>query len=354
MRSHDARSGRSFETRARAADVARQVGVSISTVSLVVNEKWEGRVSPATAARVRRAIDTSGYVVDDSARRLATGDAGAVAIVVPAFTNPFYSRVAMGVASALGPTHQLLFPVPERDEDRMGALDRLLGMRLDGALVIAPTAAAVRRIRPELPVVELDAPQMEDDGNARVNLDVAGAAVLVADHLLDLGHQMVAFVGALPETPTLTLRGEVLRNRLRAGGATVVDVPGLASTIDPAPAADVVTRVWPHLAAAGVTAMVCATDLQAYGALHAAHQLGVDVPDRLSVAAFDDLAYSAFVPPGLTTASFPAHELGRVGAQILLDVMEARRRGDPWPSGEVRSLPSTLVVRGSTAPPSNA
>ena len=162
-------------TSTRAADVARAAGVSVSTVSLVVNGKWTGRVSPETAAQVSAIVEQLGYVVDQSARHLATGASSTVAVIAPAFTNPFYARVSVGAAEALGDRYQLVFPVPVAEAEQASAWRRLLAMRLDGAIVAAPSAAVLDQIPANLPIVVLDSPN-DVPGRHRVNLDVTAGA----------------------------------------------------------------------------------------------------------------------------------------------------------------------------------
>lgn len=337
---------RALRGRVRAADVAAAANVSISTVSLVVNDKWEGRVAADTVARVRSAVDRLGYVVDESARRLATGAAGAVAVVTPAFTNPFYARVSLGAAAALGSDHQVLFTVPELGDDPVSTLSRLQGVRLAGVLVAAPSAELVRALPADLPTVVLDAPGV-GTGRPRVDLDVRDGARQLAAHLLGLGHRRVAFMNATPETETFAIRREMLAAALRSSGAELVHVDRLASDVDAGAAHGAALAAMPELVAADVTAIVCATDLHAYGLLRACADRGIRVPDHWSVAGFDDQPLSAYVSPALTTVAFPADELGRQAGRLLAELMAADTRAPETPASIV--LPVTLVVRSSTS-----
>lgn len=337
---------RALRGRVRAADVAAAANVSISTVSLVVNDKWEGRVAADTVTRVRSAVDRLGYVVDESARRLATGAAGAVAVVTPAFTNPFYARVSLGAAAALGSDHQVLFTVPELGDDPVSTLSRLQGVRLAGVLVAAPSAELVRALPADLPTVVLDAPGV-GTGRPRVDLDVRDGARQLAAHLLGLGHRQVAFMNATPETETFAICREHLAAALRSSGAELVHVDRLASDVDAGAAHGAALAAMPELVAADVTAIVCATDLHAYGLLRACADRGIRVPDHWSVAGFDDQPLSAYVSPALTTVAFPADELGRQAGRLLAELMAADTRAPETPASIV--LPVTLVVRSSTS-----
>ncbi len=348
--------------RVRAADVASAAGVSISTVSLVVNDKWEGRVAVDTVARVRAEVDRLGYVVDESARRLATGGAAAVAVVTPAFTNPFYARVSLGAAAALGEAFQVVFSVPEVGDDPVATVERLRGLRLAGALVAAPSSELLQVLARDLPTVVLDAPGSAA-GPPRVDLDVADGAAQLASHLVDLGHRRVAFFRATPETETFRVRHASLAARLADGGADLVAIDRLVSDVDPGAAHVAALASMPAVIDAGVTAVVCATDLHAYGLLRACAERGVAVPSTMSVAGFDDQPLSAYVSPSLTTVAFPADELGREAGRMLADLIARGAGGEPadGPGGgpghrssalATRVLPVSLVVRGSTGPAS--
>ncbi|MFM2070303.1 MAG: hypothetical protein RLZZ623_566 [Actinomycetota bacterium] len=337
--------------RSRAADVAGQAGVSISTVSLVVNDKWRGRVAEPTAQRVLDVVDRLGYVVHESARRLATGASAAVAIIAPAFTNPFYSKVSLGAAGALGGRYQLVFPVPERDGDHMAMLARVLAMGLDGAIIASPTAEVLAAIPDDFPVVVLDAPE-PIPGRTRVNLDVRGGTVAVANLLRSLGHMNVAYLDGRPETPTLVARRSALQNEF----PSLVVFDEFASPVDTLAAWLCATHHLPALVEQGITAVVCCTDLHAYGVMRALADLGIRVPHDVSVVGFDDQPLSAFITPALTTVSFPAQQLGALGADLLVELIERPALADD-PSRDdsisrdspERLLTAELVVRGSTS-----
>ena len=323
----------------RAADVAAAAAVSESTVSLVVNGKWEGRVAEATAERVLAIVERLGYVVHESARHLATGTSGAIAIIAPAFTNPFYSKVSLGAAARLGGRFQLVFPVPDRNDDHRTMLARVLAMRLDGAIIASPTRVELAAVPDDLPVVVLDAPDLAGV-RPSVNLDVGSGVSALAAHLRQLGHEMVAYLDGTPETATLTARRAALAGEF----AGLVLHDRFATVVEPSAAWERAVAMLPDIVARGVTAVVCCTDQHAYGVMRALRELGLRVPHDVSVVGFDDQPLSAFMSPALTTVSFPASELGEVGAGLLIDLIEGRAT----PALQ-RVLPASLVVRGSTA-----
>ena len=326
--------------RARAADVAARAGVSIATVSLVANGKARGRVSAATHVRVEQAIAELGYVVDPTARNLVTGRRSCIALLAHDMTNPFISLIAAGVARAVGTETQLLLAVGGA-QDPSPDLARIAAFGVDGILVDYPASEQLGRLALDVPVVHLDDPDA-DEGLPRAYFDVAAGAAQLAEHLAGLGHQRVVYLDATRPWPTFGRRRTELAEELTrlAPGACVLRAH---SDIEIAAAQAVVHGCWAEWDAAGVTAVVAASDVQGWGVLAALGELGVPVPGRVSVASFDSLPFSALTAPALTSVELPAEELGRSAAELLLDLID-------HPGDEVRTavLPASLQVRAST------
>ncbi|SDG89577.1 LacI family DNA-binding transcriptional regulator [Klenkia brasiliensis] len=327
--------------RARAVDVAARAGVSVATVSFVVNGKAEGRVSPATRLRVLDAIAALGYVTDASARALATGRRRQVALLAHDMTNPFTAQVAAGAAAGIaeateGTGHLLLLLASddaEPDTEPVGAAT------VDGVLINYPGTLPAGR--PDLPVVHLDDPAA---GGHQVSMDVVVGARELAAHLAGLGHRHVVFVDSNRPWSTFVERRTAFTDEFarRVPGAVVT---GDRSGIDLAGAVGHATAALEGWQRSGATAVVTATDVQALGVLSALAAAGVPVPGRLSVAAFDDIPFAAVSAPPLTTVRLPARELGHRGAVLLSRVIDGTAV-DPAPV----VLPAQLVVRGSTGP----
>ncbi|MCO7219468.1 LacI family DNA-binding transcriptional regulator [Klenkia sp. PcliD-1-E] len=327
--------------RARAVDVAARAGVSVATVSFVVNGKAEGRVSPATRLRVLDAIAALGYVTDASARALATGRRRQVALLAHDMTNPFTAQVAAGAAAGIaeateGTGHLLLLLASddaEPDVEPVGAAT------VDGVLINYPGTLPAGR--PDLPVVHLDDPAA---GGHQVSMDVTVGARELAAHLAGLGHRHVVFLDSNRPWSTFVERRTAFTEEFTRWVPGAV-VTGDRSGID---LGDAVARAAAALEGwqrAGATAVVTATDVQALGVLSALATAGVPVPGGLSVAAFDDIPFAAVSAPPLTTVALPARELGRRGAVLLSEVIDGT-----VPDPEPVVLPARLVVRGSTGP----
>lgn len=334
---------RDVSRRATARDVAELAEVSVATVSLIANGKSAGRVTPETEGRVRAAIDQLDYRVNTTASSLARGRRDTVAFVSPDPANPFFAMVLDGLVSSLGESLSLTILWPRHGDDYdPSTVQRALAGDLAGLVLAHPESTLLDSISPTCPTILLDSGQTRP-GMSSMELDVEAAGTALADHLVGLGHRRVAYVGVGRDKQTLHHRREALHDQLRARGAGL-GVPDLTvPRMTTQSALDGALDVLPGWVAAGVTAVVCADDLLAYGVLQAADRLGISVPAQLSVAGFNDLPYSAMVTPSLTSVDLSARELGvRAGLtlnEMLLGV-------EPPASATLRTR---VVARASTA-----
>ncbi|WP_411144175.1 LacI family DNA-binding transcriptional regulator [Streptomyces sp. x-80] len=332
--------------RTTSRDVARAAGVSQAAVSLVLGDKWRGRVSPAKAEAVRAAARDLGYRPNLAARNLRMGSTRTVLLVVPALTTEFFARVYTG-AARVAADHGfgvVLYPSPEgigpaRDPFASAAAT------LDGVLASSMAADALTALRTAgLPLVMLDSDPDDERAAATVNLDIAGGVRQLAAHLLGLGHRRLAHLAADVDSWTFALRARTL-------DAALGEVPGAVLRREPAELSVAAGLHAAHTVLTGPgprpTALLCDDDILAAGALKAVRRLGLRVPEDVSVTGFDDLALAVAVEPELTTVRLPAEEFGEAGMRALLAVLD----GGP---AAVPALPVELVARGSTAPPSAA
>lgn len=332
----------SAPARPTSRDVARLAGVSQATVSLVLGEKWRGRVSERTSELVRNAARELGYRPNLAARNLRLGRTRTALLVVPALTNEFFARVYTGAAS-LAAEHGfgvVLYPSPEGVGP---ARDPFASARaaLDGVIASSMAAEALAAIRgTDLPLVMLDSDPADPGAVAHVNLDIADGMLQMTDHLLALGHRRFVHLASAVASWTFDVRARALREALRTVPDAVVRTVSAPLEVDGA--REAVERAL-GLPGPRPTAIVCDDDIMAAGACKAVRRLGLSVPEDVSVTGFDDLALATAVEPELTTLRLPAERVGERGMSALLAVLDGRRP-------EEGDLPVELVVRGSSAP----
>ncbi|MDX2392343.1 MULTISPECIES: LacI family DNA-binding transcriptional regulator [unclassified Streptomyces] len=327
-------------TRPTSRDVAAAAGVSQATVSLVLGDKWRGRVSERTAAHVRETAADLGYRPNLAARNLRLGSTRTALLVVPALTNEFFARVYTG-AARIAAEHGfgvVLYPSPDGTGP---ARDPFASARaaLDGVIASSMAAAALDAIGgDDLPLVMLDSDPSSASAAAHINLAMADGMNQVAHHLLHHGHRRFLHLASAVDSWTFHIRAEALTTLLtptaelrtvRApltvdGGRRAVETA--LSTPGPRP-----------------TAIVCDDDILAAGACKAARRLGLRIPEDISVTGFDDLALATAVEPELTTVALPAERVGEQGMTALLAALD----GTPWTAPDI---PVHLVVRDSSGP----
>ncbi|MFF3764155.1 LacI family DNA-binding transcriptional regulator [Streptomyces sp. NPDC001922] len=322
-------------------DVARAAGVSQATVSLVLGDKWRGRVSERTAGAVREAAADLGYRPNLAARDLRLGRTRTALLVVPALTNEFFARVHTG-AARVAAEHGfgvVIYPSPEGVGRARDPFDSSR-TALDGVIASSMAADALVAMRAGgLPLVMLDSDPAGPEAAATVNIDVADGMRQVTEHLLAQGHRRFLHLAPAVDSWTFHVRADALAGALRAVPDAAVRTETSALTVDAArqAAERALTGPGPR-----PTALVCDDDILAAGACKAVRRLGLRVPEDVSVSGFDDLSLATAVEPELTTVRLPAEEVGARGMAALLAVLENR-------PPESVALPVELIVRGSTA-----
>jgi LacI family transcriptional regulator len=328
------------------SDVARLAGVGRGTVSRVLNNR--ANVDPETRARVLAAIEALDFIPNQTARRLSLRRTQTVAVILPYLTRPSSVERLRAIELTLAAADYDLIVFNVETAERRTAVFRDLprAERVDGLIIVSlsPRPEELNRIvRSGLPTVLVDAhhralPRIVAD-------DVLGGRI-TAQHLINLGHRRIAFVGDIPRTPlaftSSRLRLSGVRRTLDAAG---IDLPaGLVATgaHSAARAAELATRLLttPH----PPTAIACASDTQAAGVIEAATTLGLRVPADVSVTGYDDVDLAAQM--GITTIHQPLFESGVRAVERLLAMI------DHQPSQSLREIQDIrLVVRRSTGAP---
>ncbi len=325
------------------ADVARSAQVSTGTVSHVLS--GARYVRPETRARVERAIDELGFRPSRIARALTSRRTQTVGMIVPDVTNPFFSDLIWHVERAMNDAdYALIFGNSANDAERERRyLEGFLARRVDAA-ILAVTAGVdselVRRVAAEIPTIFVDRP-VDSIADCVVGDNAAGSTAAI-EHLVGLGHHRIAFVNGDESLATGRERRVGVEAALRRCGLVLAAGSSGSFTLESGQA-----QMRKLLAGGGRPTAVCAgNDLLAMGVLNAASAWRLRVPADLSVVGYDDIAYSAFTSPPLTTIRQPGRVLGEETARLLL----SRLAGYDGPPRRVVVHPE-LVVRDSTAPP---
>jgi len=327
-------------------DVAARAGVGVGTVSRVLND--HPAVTTATRQRVRTAMEDLDFHPNRAARALSRQRSGAIAVIVPFVTQPSSVERLRGVLSVIddSPFEVVLYGV-DFSERRHQRLSRIFRPNVaDGLLVVSLRLLAdeVHRLEEAvIPTVAIDA-GVESLPSVVVD-DIAGGH-LAAQHLLDLGHRRIAYIGDAVE-PRFGWTSSTRRLLGLSHALAAADAELLAELV----------REGPHGRESAIalatellrlpeppTAIFAHSDTQALGVLEAAEALGWRVPQDVSVIGFDDVESARYA--GLTTVRQPLFESGRLGASMLLDALSGIRV-DPAPHVE---LPLEIVVRRTTAP----
>ena len=332
-----------MRARVTITDVARDAGVSVATVSKVINGRYG--VAPATTERVQEVIDRLGYETSLVARSLRSRRTNVIGILVAEF-EPFSTEILKGASRAVAGTgfDLMAYSGAAHGGSDVGwerrSLSRLSGTLVDGAVLVTPTVVEVRG---DIPVVAVD-PHRGPSGIATVDSDNDAGAVLATEHLISLGHRRIAFLGGRTDLESSRLREEGFRTAMASAGLPVdpdlVRVGGYRREGADRPAHELLELPDPP------TAVFAANDLMAIATIDAARDVGLRVPQDLSVIGFDDVPEAVAATPPLTTVAQPIQQMGAEAVALLVRLIA----GAEVDTDHVR-LPTRLVERGSTAPP---
>lgn len=325
-------------------DIAERAGVSIATVSHVLNGTRAVRQN--TRENVLRAVRELGYTMNASARSLARGRSDIAGLIVSDLRNPFFPEIAAAFQEqALLEGFDAIVMNAAHDAQRtLLCVRRLLGLNVSGVAVItseiAPAAVSLLCAQ-AVPAVYLDlgrpGPQVSN-----IVLDYEAGMAEAVEHLLALGHRRIGFLGGPEHWPSAEARRRAFVNTTRDRAETRIVEAGASVQNGYVACGRLLADFRP-------TAMAAFNDLLAIGAMHCAHDRAIRIPSRLSVTGFDNIAMAEDVYPPLTTAAVPRHELGG----IAFDALRALNADSAHTGREYRLRPS-LIVRSSTAPPCEA
>jgi DNA-binding LacI/PurR family transcriptional regulator len=335
--------GRRRQVRSSIKDVAAKAGVSIATVSHVMN--GTRAIRPHTRQRVLTAVQELGYAQNQAARNLARGKSTFLGLIVSDVRNPFFPEITAAFQDeALLHGMDALVLNTNYDAERMlTSVRRLVGLQVPGVAILTSQIdesviemLAARRIA----AVYLDLGHV-DHSISNILVDYEHGIAESLEYLTSLGHRNIAYVGGPPRLPSAQRRKQAFIDTTRHLG------------LDPSRTIDSDFTVRGAYAACAAlieqcapTAIVAGNDLTAIGILHRAYDAGLRVPEKLSVVGFDDILFAEYTQPALTTVAVARTEIGKVAFDALWAMM-----ADPELNGREYRVATRLVVRQSARPP---
>lgn len=326
-------------------DIAKIAGVSSATVSRVIN--GSDVVRPETAERVRRVIDELKFIPNGSATTLKYGRSSTYGLIIPDITNPFFPEFIQSFEGILAATnHNMMMATAGLHPPGMQkTIHRMLVRQVEGIALLASeieTEPIESMVNNRVPLVTMDR-RLVGKGLSDVSVDSSGGMKQAVEHLYQLRHRKIAYIGG-SSGPTIS--DHRLRSFLNA-------MQGFGLTPEPQ-----FLRIGNYRISGGEkamaellelkkrpTAVVTANDLTAIGALRIIHKQGFSVPGDFSIVGFDDIELSDIVYPPLTTLRLPREELARK----FVDALEALVP-DPHRTGKQYKVGTSLVIRSSTGP----
>ena len=300
-------------------DVARHADVSVSTVSYVLNNS--GPVATSRRVRVLDAVRALDYTPNESARSLKRRSTSTVGLVVPDLANQFFALVAEGVERAAAERDVLVvLCAPEATERPMSHHAKLLqSQRLDGVVYLSGTGTSpslILELARSGPVVVVDE-QIPGVNLPAIVSDCRRGAREVAAYVMDQGHRRLAVIGGPDALWTAERRLAGYREAVAGAGEDPDAMPVLVGDYRMESGEQLAASALSVPARRRPTALLCANDLMAIGALRHCRMAGIDVPGEVSITGFDDVPFAELVSPALTTVAQPAREMGYAAATVL-------------------------------------
>jgi DNA-binding LacI/PurR family transcriptional regulator len=332
-------------------DVAKQARVSHSTVSRALH--GSSLISEETVERIRQIAVEMGYFPSAAARSLKTNRSHALGVIVSAIDDPFFSEILQGIEEiAQGQGYSMLMAASQRDPERERAIVQDMRERHVDGLILCSASFSVEQRRNLLeygiPIVMVNNQAAEEYRYSIYHDDVDGSRQ-VTRHLIELGHKRIAYLGNSLSGRTTLDRLTGFRQEMEAAGLDIPDeyileIPGGAPE-DGFNASNQILDISQR-----PTALFCFNDMLAIGVLKGLHSAGISVPGDFSVVGFDNIVFSAYTNPTLTTLEQPKRYIGAEAARLILGLLD-RIEDKEAPDQEIQKLKGRLLVRQSTAPP---
>jgi LacI family transcriptional regulator len=338
--------GPRFRGRTTIRDIADLAGVSIATVSRVLNDRPD--VAPDTRETVLQVVRERGFNRSRTARGLSRGRTGFIGLTLPLVADAYFGPILSGASEALyeADLRIVLSPTLHEHDREVSLLERLVSESTDGAILILPEESehelqALQALG--YPFVVVDPRERPPDGIPCVAAMHASGAKQATEHLLGLGHRRIAAIAG--QKHWYATEERLLGMRAALAGAGILADPQLIRYSDWQEPSGVVAAEALLSLPEPPTAIFAFNDNVAIGALNAARARGLRIPADLSIVGFDDTAQATIIRPQLTTVRQPLAELGRTGVSLLTRLIEGQRL-----DALRMELSTTLVVRDTTGP----
>ena len=336
------------------ADIARVAGVSHTTVSRAL--RGNPLISINTRERIQRLAQEMGYTPNAIAQSLQTRRTSTIGLVVTSIADPFLNDVVKGVEEvARSANFSVLLSATHNDPNQeMAVIETLHRRRVDGILVASSRITSEYKQRLDfirIPTVLINSQaDSQDDLLHWVSVDDRAGACHAVEYLLQLGHCSIGYLGISSRPRSNRKRFQGYQYALVKAGIPFRDAHVLITSGTEATHEEDVAigeASFRHFVDGHVTAIFCYNDMTAIGVLMACRERGIAVPRDLSVVGFDDIKLASYVSPALTTMRQPKLELGRLAAEVMLDLLHNR-------PGQNHLVQPDLIIRASTAPPAGA
>jgi DNA-binding LacI/PurR family transcriptional regulator len=330
-------------------DIAKEAGVAHSTVSRAL--RGSSHISAETTRQIQQTALALGYLPSVAARSLKTNRTQALGVIVSNIDDPYFSEILQGIEEVAQSHHYSLFmAASQRDPGREAIIIQSMRQhRVDGVIVCSTTFSDEQSrqfSKYDIPIVVVNNQAAEDYRYSIYHDDVDGSRQLTR-HLIDQGHHRIAYLGNSHSGRTTLDRLAGFRQEMESAGLPVPDnyiheIPG--NEIDGGDlAADYFWSLHDR-----PTALVCFNDIMAIGLLKSLQERGVRVPQDLSVTGFDNIVFSNYTNPPLTTFDQPKRFIGQKAAELTLSLLDTASRTSVREQ-KIQILRGKLLVRGSTA-----
>jgi DNA-binding LacI/PurR family transcriptional regulator len=333
-------------------DIARETDVSHSTVSRALHDS--PLIARDTAERIRRIAQELGYLPSAAARSLKTNRSQALGVILSSVEDPFFSEILQGIEEVAQKSgYSLFIAASQHDPQREQAIVQAMSEhRVDGVIICSASFKAEQRrqfLAYGVPIVVVNNQAAEDYRYSIFHDDIDGCRQ-ITNHLIGLGHKRIAYLGN-------SASGRTTLDRL-TGYQQALEAAGLAV---PADYVHEVPGGGPEDGLTGIdhflnlhrrpSALVCFNDMMAIGVLKGLQQANIQVPTEFSITGFDNIVFSAFTKPPLTTFDHPKRYIGAEAARLVLELLNSPPEREAAVEPKVKMLKGRFLLRETTAKP---